>query len=215
MPKERNGRRKTREQQTKRVPRLGYYFIVTDAQKTEHNYMLGLRDAIPEKMRNKLVIKVSQAKTSNLVNEAIDLISLHPQYGEPWIVFDRDKVPNFDAIIEQALQKGVNVGWSNPCIEIWFSAYWGEMPAYISSVACCSGFGKTFNRKTGHEYQKADPKIYEKLFEHGDEELAIITARRRHSEHGKSGKIVPSSMCPATTVYMLVDEIRKKITQED
>ncbi len=43
MPRgERNGQRKTREQLTKRrVPELGYYFIVTDTKETEHNYMYG------------------------------------------------------------------------------------------------------------------------------------------------------------------------------
>ena len=46
MPRvERNGKRKTRDQMTKRrVPKLGYYFIVTDTKETEQNYMLGLRE---------------------------------------------------------------------------------------------------------------------------------------------------------------------------
>lgn len=42
---ERNGKRKTRDQLAKRrVPELGYYFIVTDTEETEQNYMYGLRD---------------------------------------------------------------------------------------------------------------------------------------------------------------------------
>jgi len=46
MP-DRSGKRKTREQLSKRrVPELGYYFIVTDTKETEQNYMLGLRDSI-------------------------------------------------------------------------------------------------------------------------------------------------------------------------
>ena len=44
MP-DRSGQRKTREQLSKRrVPELGYYFIVTDTKETEQNYMIGLRD---------------------------------------------------------------------------------------------------------------------------------------------------------------------------
>ncbi len=44
---ERNGRRKAREQLSKRrVPELGYYFIVTYTKETEQNYMLGLRDSM-------------------------------------------------------------------------------------------------------------------------------------------------------------------------
>lgn len=69
MP-DRSGQRKTREQLSKRrVPELGYYFIVTDTKETEQNYMIGLRDAIPKELQGKLVIKVCKAKTVELVSE--------------------------------------------------------------------------------------------------------------------------------------------------
>ena len=62
---ERNGNRKTRGQLAKRrVPELGYYFIVTDTKETEQNYMYGLRDAIPKDLQGKLVIKVIKTKIS-------------------------------------------------------------------------------------------------------------------------------------------------------
>lgn len=42
---ERNGNRKVRGQLFKRrIPELGYYFIVTDTKETEQNYMFGLRN---------------------------------------------------------------------------------------------------------------------------------------------------------------------------
>ena len=101
---ERNGHRKSREQLSKRrVPELGYYFIVTDTKETEQNYMYGLRDSIPDELRGKLVIKVIKTKTKNLVEEALNLASLHPQYGEIWIIFDRDQVKDFDKIIKEAI----------------------------------------------------------------------------------------------------------------
>ena len=51
---ERNGNRKTREQIAKRrIPELGYYFIVTDTKETEQNYMYGLRDSIPKELQYK------------------------------------------------------------------------------------------------------------------------------------------------------------------
>ena len=116
MP-DRSGKRKTREQFSKRrIPELGYYFIVTDTKETEQNYMLGLRDSIPKDLQGKIVIKVCEAKTVELVSEAINMASLQPQYGEPWIVFDRDQVKDFDRIISNELKNGINVGWSNPCI---------------------------------------------------------------------------------------------------
>ena len=105
---ERNGKRKGREQSSKvRIPELGYYFIVTDTKETEKNYMNGLRDSIPKELQGKLVIKVIKTETKNLVNEALNMASINPQYGEPWIVFDRDQVENFDDIISEAEEKGI------------------------------------------------------------------------------------------------------------
>ena len=154
---ERNGKRKTREELLRRrVPELGYYLIVTDTKETEKNYMNGLRESIPEGLRGKLVIKVSETKTEKLVSEAIETASLQPQYREPWIIFDRDRVKNFDQIIKDAEQNGIKAGWSNPCIEIWFSAYLGKMLVYDNSVACCNGFAQKYHRVTGKEYDKSD-----------------------------------------------------------
>lgn len=209
---ERNGKRKTREQLSKRrVPELGYYFIVTDTEETEQNYMIGLRDSIPKELQGRLVIKICKAKTVELVNEALNMASLQPQFGEPWIVFDRDQVQGFDQIISLAQEKGINVGWSNPCIEIWFSTYFGAMPTYQDSVSCCSGFEEKYYKITGQRYQKSDATIYSKLCRFGDEKQAFAIARQKLMEHKRNFKIAPSEMCPATTVSVLVEEIKTKI----
>ncbi len=208
----RNGNRKTREQTRNfRIPNLGYYFIVTDTKKTEENYMKGLRDSIPLELQGKLVIKVSKAETRNLVEEAKSLMALHPQYGEPWIVFDRDQVKNFDHIIEKAIDEKINVGWSNPCIEIWFSAYFGTMPTYQGSVECCSKFAQQLESKTNFKYAKADKDIYNLLCKYGDEDKALLIAERKLNEQLKNYS-KPSEMCPATTLHMLIGEIKDKIT---
>ena len=190
MP-DRSGKRKTREQLSKRrIPELGYYFIVTDTKETEQNYMRGLRDSIPKDLQGKIVIKVCEAKTVELVSEAINMASLQPQYGEPWIVFDRDQVKDFDRIISTALKNGINVGWSNPCI----------------------GFAQKFAQVTGQKYDKADKAIYQKLCRFGDEQQAINIAQRKLDEHTRDGTNEPSKMCPCTTVHVLIEEIAKKVT---
>ena len=61
--KDRTGNRKTREQRKQfKVPELGYYLIVTDTEATEHCFFTGLHQALPEDVRNKLVIKVVETK---------------------------------------------------------------------------------------------------------------------------------------------------------
>ena len=207
---DRNGKRKSRDSFKKRIPDLGYYFVVTDTNETEENYMYGLRDSLPKEYQGRIVIKVSKAKTDELVSSCKEQAALEPQYGEPWIVFDRDRVVRFDEIIKQARREGVHVGWSNPCIEIWFDAYFGKMHSYQDSVTCCREFGATFEKKTGQEYQKANRQIYDLLNRYGDESEAIRIAENRFQQYRRDGFCKPSEMCPCTTVQHLVDEIKKK-----
>ena len=66
MKSNRAGRMKTRNEFRKRVPDLGYYYIVTDTRETEKNYLEGLKQKLPEKLKDRLVIKVIKAKTEHL-----------------------------------------------------------------------------------------------------------------------------------------------------
>lgn len=206
----RDGQRKRRDSFPKRVPDLGYYIILTDADETEKNYLNGIQRSLPKELQGRLVIRVLKSKTDKMVAACKEQLSYEPQYGIPWIVFDRDKVVPFDAIIAQAEREGINVGWSNPCIEIWFDAYFGKMHGYMDSVTCCREFGKTYERRTGQEYEKAEERIYETLNRFGNEDVAIRIASDRMRQHQRDGKDKPSEMCPGTTLYGLIHEVKLK-----
>lgn len=193
------------------APKLGYYFIVTDTEATERNYLLGLRESIPDVFQGKIVIRVVSTDTANLIATCKNMAALQPQYGEPWIVFDRDKVPKFDQLINEAQRVGLNVGWSNPCIETWFSAYFGQMPSVNDSTQCCAQFASLFKKQVGHFYKKADMDIYKQLCTHGDEPKAIMLAREKRAKNLRDGKEKPSEQSPGTTLDILVSEIKSKV----
>ena len=211
MNSSRRGYRESRERTIKqRIPELGYYFIVTDTEETETNYLIGLKNSIPKYLQDKLVIKVCKTDTKKLVREALDMASLHPQFGEIWIVFDKDQVKDFDKIIEEAEANDIKVGWTNPCLEEWFHAYFGKMPYAKDSVQCCYNFSSEFEKITGQKYHKNDRDIYSKLNKYGNEEKAIKIAESKLNEQIRNGNIVPSTMNPATTVHRLIKEIKMK-----
>lgn len=209
----RAGKRKDRNQRVgTRIPELGYYLIVTDTEETEKNYFEGLRDSIPVELKEHLVIKVEKAKTKELVQKAMELTDAESQYRIPWIVFDRDQVKDFDEIVWMAEQNDINVGWSNPCFEIWMYAYFGEMPAIKESYTCCSRFSEKFLKVTGQKYLKKDKYIYRKLVQYGDEEKAFQIAEQCYKKCKIDEKAKPSEMWPASKVQNLVEEIRCKAT---
>ncbi len=204
---ERNGVRKQRRTGT-RTPELGYYLILTDTKETERNFFNGLRDSIPEEYKNRIVVKVLQSATRDMIDDATELLAKDSQYREAWLVFDRDRVVGFDDIIKKAKSKGLKVGWSNPCFEIFMSAYFGEMPNISDSVECCHRFGELFEKKTKVAYDKAMRDIYAKLVKYGNEKAALELAERKLREKDDCKK--PSEKCPASTVWILVREIRNK-----
>ncbi|WP_270524885.1 RloB family protein [Longibaculum muris] len=208
---DRRGNRKSREQSRKRrVPELGYYYIVTDTDQTEKNYLEGLRDSIPEKLRGKIVIKVTKSRTVDLVKTCKEGASLYPQYSEPWIILDRDQVKDFDSIVRNAQQNEIHAGWSNPCLEIWLHAYFGSMPNIQDSVSCCNKFATEYERRIGQKYDKAEKDLYKKLCEFGNEENAIKIAQQKRKQCIENGLSVPSKMIPCTMVDELIKEIRQK-----
>ena len=190
--KDRTGSRKTREQRaTRRIPEMGYYLVVTDTEATERCYFTGLHQSLPKEIQNKLVIKVVETRTQDMIQKCLEMTAYDAQYRIPWIVFDRDEVQDFDCIIQRAQSVGIQVGWSNPCFEIWMFGYFGSMPAIHESWTCCKRFEDIFQKRTGHPYSKADEDLYRRLIENGNEAEALKIAARKREQCLRDGKLVP------------------------
>lgn len=203
-----NGQRKPRTPQT-RIPELGYYLIITDGEETEKNYFNGLRDSLPDDIKEKIVITTITTDTKSLKYKVIEEKAKRAGFRKTWVVFDKDQNNSFDSLIKEIESLDASAGWSNPCFEIWLNAYFGEMPNNQASTKCCEEFSKAFKAKTKKDYKKNDGGIYKKLIQFGDEEKAISIAESKLKE-ALNRTCVPSEMYPATTVYKLVEEIRKK-----
>jgi hypothetical protein len=198
----RRGARHKRKQG--KVLQQGYYTIVTDTEATEKNYIYGVRESILSQIPDKLRIEViDKVPTQELLSKCLH-ITYDPQYKKMWIVFDRDEGKNFDEIISEAQKHGIEVGWSNPCIEIWFQAYFGEMANHDN---CNKAFRKLFKKHTKQDYDKAAKDNYKKLIEYGDEKKAIEIAETRYRK-SRADYRKPSEMVATTTLHRLVKEIK-------
>lgn len=207
------GRRKNRSAKRPiKIPKLGYYLIVTDAEATEKNYFDGFYKNLPDEIQKKITIKVLTGKKYHrLVQSCKEEATYSAQYCRPWIVFDRDLVPEFDQIIHEAHQEKIDVGWSNPCFEEWMFAYFGMMPKYTQSIQCVNAFKKEYEKRTNMAYVKAEQDVYKKLITFGDENKAIRLAEMRMNSLHQDGIFHPSEMFGCTTVFQLIKEIREKV----
>ena len=205
----------TKRDERKRILlKSGAYLIVTDAEKTEKNYFEGIKASIPENLKNDLQIKIYSNKAlSKIIDFAAEQRNKDERFRDIWLVFDRDEVKNFDKLIEEAKEAKMNIGWSNPCFEIWLMSYF-QIPKNIDvSQKCCETFEKIFKENTSKKYKKSEEKIYNILCENGDENKAIQRAREKYYQVRKEYS-QPSKMIGCTTVYKLVEELKKKIGKE-
>lgn len=209
----RGSRLSKKREDRKKIPfKTGAYLIVTDAEKTERNYFEGIKNSIPEELKNDLQIKIfSNRPLTKIIDFAAEERNKDERFRDVWLVFDRDEVKNFDNLIEEAKNSKMNVGWSNPCFEIWLMAYFKNLENIDNSQSCCSSFEKIYIEKTGKSsYKKSEEKIYNILLESGNEEEAVKKARTKY-HNSKEEYRVPSKMIGCTTVYKLVEELKRKI----
>lgn len=173
--------------------------------------MQGLKESLPKSVRDQLQIKVvSDIDTNKLVEKACSLRSKSSVYCDTWIVFDRDLVPNFDRIIKDAESNGIHVAWSNPCIEMWFLAYFNKTPNIPDSTTCIREFkNDCYSKMNKYEYHKDDKAIYNKLIQYGDEVQAIRCAKARYKSLQDISRKC-SEMVGGTTLYQLVEDIKSK-----
>lgn len=213
MKNSRNDLSKGRGSRQTKKARLGGYLIVTDTNKTEANYFNSIWKSIQKSIQGEDVglIKVcKEIKTEEMISKAKDLGSRSVQYSKVWLIFDRDYVPDFDTMIQEIEGADMHAGWSNPCFEIWLSAYFGEMIKENDPKRCTQNFENLLQKHCKiNRYDKADQRLRDKLVKYGSETKAIAFAKNRYTEVcGQYSK--PSKMIGSTTVYQLVEELLNK-----
>jgi hypothetical protein len=178
------------------------YLIIFDTEKTEKYYLTGLKNSLEKERKIHIEIMSKPDKHGMyLIDEAIKENAKRGNRSEVWCVFDKDRLSRFDEIIAKAERNNIKPGWSNPCIEVWFGAYFDFSLKYTSSVSCCNDFSFQFSTATGRKYKKNDENIYELLTKYGNEKRAVEKAE--NWETTNKGKTFAESV-PGTSLHRLM-----------
>lgn len=172
------------------------FLIVCEGEKTERNYFRRFR--VPGKI---IDVKGIGFNTISLVKEALNL-RVKAEYDQVWCVFDRDSFPaqNFNAALNLAASKGIEVAYSNEAFELWYLLHFDYHHAGITRKA----YIEILERKLGHTYEKNSEFMFDEL--ESKIQIAIRNAQRllenyvpRHPERDN----------PSTTIHLLVEELLK------
>lgn len=213
--------RKQRKRET-RIPKANSYLIITEGKKTEPLYFRGIVDEILRHIGGNVdvceipIIDVNGVGrgTNRLIEKADEIVNkAKVLYQNVWVVFDKDDFEDFDDAIQQAEERGYRVAWSNQCFEYWLYLHFNYSDAALHRKEWIKKLEHLFevNQLGDGTYEKNDVKIYQLLSSNNGIEKAIRNAKRK-MKFFNCNDMKPSQFDPGTTVYLLVDELKKYLS---
>jgi hypothetical protein len=221
--KKRREARRQRKHGFKR-PRANSFLIVTEGKKTEPLYFKGMQRLIEEKvggMVNIVEIPIidiwgkgcSTGKLLEATDEIVKTAKLI--YQNIWVVFDKDDFDDFDQAVADGYEKGYKVAWSNQSFEYWLYLHFHYSDSALHRNEWNMKLDEIFNQYGLGEgkYQKNYEDIYDLVNVYDGVNTAIRNAKRRMACY-KQGMDKPSEYDPGTTVYELVEDLKKYLDEE-
>ena len=221
--KKRREARKKRQHEMK-TPKTNSYLIVTEGKRTEPLYLRGLKKEIIEKVGG--AINVVECPTIDVHGEGCSTGSLLQAaerlvkeakilYQNVWLVFDKDDFLDFDTAIEDAKEKGYRVAWSNQAFEYWLYLHFHYSDSALHRHEWNKKLSEIFQEYGigNGRYEKNDENIYTLVDTYGGVGTAIKNAKRRMASFNEK-KDIPSRYDPGTTVYELVEELKKYVDSD-
>ena len=205
--------------------RANSFLIVTEGEKTEPNYFGGLRQKIKEKLGGCIDIEVygKGCGTKKLIESTKKIIKNSKiLYQNVWVVFDKDDFKDFDTAIElrneleNELGKETNVGvaWSNQSFEYWLYLHFNYSDVSLHRKEWNKKLNEIFkqNNLGDGTYHKNYDNIYDLVNINDGVNRAIKNAKKRMKKFDEQND-KPSQFDPGTTVYKLVEELKRYLDE--
>ncbi|MBP3610984.1 MAG: RloB domain-containing protein [Lachnospiraceae bacterium] len=220
--KKRREARKQRKYETKN-PKANSFLIVTEGECTEPYYFKGLKKLIIEKIGG--VVNVVECPiidihgegcaTSRLIETTEQIVrGAKILYQNVWVVFDKDDFEDFDEAIQLGEKKGYNIAWSNQSFEYWLYLHFNYSDSALHREKWQEKLDKIFNEYSlgDGKYRKNYENIYTIVDRYDGVNTAIKHAKRRMNKFDEN-KDKPSEYDPGTTVYKLVEELKRYLEE--
>lgn len=183
----RNKREHSLKRKTARKQELRTIYVFCEGEKSEPNYLQGIKSLKVVRNQVSLNIEVDprSAAPKKIVERAIARLSSE-ESDECWCIFDVEAPqshPNIEKIVELAKRNGVNVAVSNPCFELWLVLHHRD----------CSGYVNTSDIvRTSKDLEKRSGKSIDPSFYMDHIAKAVGRADKLRAMHKKNGTAFPN-----------------------
>ena len=117
---------------------------------------------------------------------------------EYWCVFDRDSHEDFDQAIATAEAEGIQVAYSNPCLELWFVLHFEDQGRWIH---------RDDVQKVSKRLLKCEKRLTPEALESLDESFDNAKRRALQLDSWHEGNDSPPRSNPSSSVWELVERI--------
>lgn len=216
--KRNNQVRRGRESKSRKLnpPR---FLIVSEGTKTEPNYFKGLKNQLNIKNNDRLVYKnvlpIIEVEgkgynTLSLVDAVLEIVKKSAiEYEKVFCVFDRDSFPkdDFNNAILKCYKRNIVPLYSNECFELWILLHFNTIDAALGRKDIYKKLDDIFkiNRIDSNGYLKSNENLYEILDKFGDQDKAILQARKLDCIKSQDY----ANHNPVTKVYELIEELNE------
>ena len=221
--KKRREARKKRKHDYKK-PKANSFLIVTEGKCTEPLYFKGMQRIIKEKIGG--LVDIIEAPIIDICGGGCStgkLIEITEKtvkeakiiYQNIWVVFDKDDFKDFDQAIQEGLDKGYKIAWSNQSFEYWLYLHFNYSDSALHREEWNKKLNEIFKEYdlAGGKYRKNYEDIYNTVNVYDGVNIAIKNAKRRMAKF-EEGVCKPSAYDPGTMVYKLVEELKRYIDEE-
>lgn len=206
-------------------PKANSFLIVTEGERTEPLYFKGLQSLIEERIGGRIdIIDVpvvdicgEGCSTGKLIEVTEQIIKKAKIiYQNIWVVFDKDDFDDFDQAVKEGTNKGYKIAWSNQSFEYWIYLHFNYSDSALHRDDWNKKLDEIFKQyKLGDgKYHKNYENIYNMVNVHDGVNRAIKNAKRRMDGFDEK-KMKPSMYDPGTTVYKLVEDLKRYLTDAD
>lgn len=206
-----------------RNPKVNSFLIVTEGKRTEPLYFGGIKKLICDKMGGTFdIVEIpfidicGEGSSTGKLIEITDRLVKEAKiiYQNIWVVFDKDDFLDFDQAIAAGAGKGYKVAWSNQSFEYWIYLHFSYSDSALHRDDWNIKLDEIFEKYHIGEgkYRKNYEDIYSMLDAYDGIHTAIKNAKRRMKGYNQ-GDFKPSEYDPGTTVYQLVEELKRYLDE--
>lgn len=182
-------------------------YLYFNSLQTEYNYFSKFKEKLDKSKFIELSLQLNKPSKGGISPKELLDYTLEKNLSEDikkWIIFDKDEY-SINDVCNVAENNDIEVGFSNPCFELWFLNHFKYTTAFLNQRGCQKELENILRKECNVKYKK-NIDMYDLLYHRINE--GIKNSRNQYREKLDLSK---DKMNPTTSIYKLVERLNEAL----